>query len=42
MALGILILGERISWNEPVGAAVVFIGILLVQQRIRLPRRAIA
>lgn len=40
VALGILILGERISWNEPVGAAVVFAGILLVQQRIRLPRRA--
>ena len=40
VALGILILGERISWNEPVGAAVVFAGILLVQQRIRLPHRA--
>lgn len=40
VALGILILGERISWNEPVGAAVVFAGILLVQQRIHLPHRA--
>ncbi|MDQ1083472.1 drug/metabolite transporter (DMT)-like permease [Microbacterium proteolyticum] len=40
VALGILVLGERISWNEPVGAAVVFLGILLVQQRLRLPRRA--
>ncbi len=39
VALGILVLGERISWNEPVGAAVVFLGILLVQQRLRLPRR---
>jgi len=40
VALGIVVLGETISWNEPVGAAVVFLGILLVQQRIRLPRRA--
>jgi drug/metabolite transporter (DMT)-like permease len=40
VALGILILGERISWNEPVGAAVVFLGILLVQQRLRLSRRS--
>lgn len=40
VALGILVLGERISWNEPVGAAVVFLGILLVQQRVRLGRRA--
>ncbi|SDO57448.1 Permease of the drug/metabolite transporter (DMT) superfamily [Microbacterium sp. ru370.1] len=40
VGLGILVLGERISWNEPVGAAVVFLGILLVQQRLRLPRRA--
>lgn len=42
VALGILVLGERISWNEPVGAAVVFLGILLVQQRLRLPRRVAA
>ncbi len=40
VALGILVLGERISWNEPVGAAVVFAGILLVQRRLRLPSRA--
>jgi drug/metabolite transporter (DMT)-like permease len=40
VALGVLVLGERISWNEPVGAAVVFVGILLVQQRLRMPRRA--
>lgn len=42
VALGILVLEERISWNEPVGAAVVFLGILLVQQRLRLPLRATA
>nr|WP_206687672.1 DMT family transporter [Microbacterium yannicii] len=37
--LGILILGETISWNEPVGALVVFLGILLAQDRLRLRRR---
>ena len=36
--LGILILGETISWNEPAGALVVFLGILLAQDRLR--RRA--
>ncbi|WP_082485034.1 DMT family transporter [Microbacterium sp. Leaf151] len=41
VALGVLVLGERISWNEPVGAAVVFVGILLVQQRLRIPRRTL-
>lgn len=38
--LGIVVLGEQLTWNEPVGALVVFVGILLVQQRLRLPRRA--
>ncbi len=39
VALGILILGESISWNEPVGALVVFLGILLAQDRLhRRPR----
>jgi drug/metabolite transporter (DMT)-like permease len=36
VALGILILGEHLTWNEPVGAAVVLAGILLTQQRVRL------
>ena len=39
VALGTLILGEQISWNEPVGALVVFLGILLAQNRLALPRR---
>jgi drug/metabolite transporter (DMT)-like permease len=39
VALGTMILGEQISWNEPVGALVVFLGILLAQDRLRLPRR---
>lgn len=36
VALGILVLGEHLTWNEPVGAVVVFAGILLTQQRVRL------
>ncbi len=36
VALGILVLGETLSWNEPVGALVVLGGILLTQQRVRL------
>lgn len=39
VVLGVLILGERLSWNEPVGALVVFLGILLAQNRLRLRRR---
>ena len=38
VALGILVLGESLSWNEPVGAVIVFLGILLAQDRLR--RRA--
>ena len=36
VALGILVLGEHLTWNEPVGAAVVLAGILLTQQRVRV------
>ncbi|WP_431245805.1 DMT family transporter [Leifsonia xyli] len=36
VALGILVLGEHLTWNEPVGAVVVLAGILLTQQRVRL------
>ena len=36
VTLGILILHEDVSWNEPVGALIVFAGILLAQNRIRL------
>lgn len=37
--LGIVLLGESLSWNAPVGALLVFLGILLAQGRLRLPRR---
>lgn len=39
VVLGILILGETLSWNEPVGALVIFLGILLAQNRLRGRRR---
>lgn len=38
VVLGVLVLGETISWNEPVGALVVFLGILLAQGRLRRRR----
>jgi drug/metabolite transporter (DMT)-like permease len=34
--LGVFVLGDRLSWNEPAGAALVFLGILLTQRRRRL------
>lgn len=42
VALGIALLGEKLSWNEPVGAIVVFAGILLAQDRLRRPHRSTA
>jgi len=41
VVLGIAVLGERLTWNEPVGALVVILGILLVQERIRLRPRSV-
>ncbi len=40
VALGILLLGEQLTWNAPVGAALVFVGILFAQGRLRLRRKA--
>nr|WP_261798697.1 DMT family transporter [Microbacterium saccharophilum] len=39
VVLGVVLLGEHLSWNEPVGAAVVFLGILLAQDRLHLRAR---
>lgn len=43
VVLGMLVLHEPLHWNEPLGAAVVFVGILLAQDRLsalrRTPRR---
>lgn len=35
VVLGIIVLGEHLSWNEPAGALLVFLGILLAQNRLR-------
>lgn len=35
VTLGILVLGEPLTWNEPLGALLVFAGILLTQKRLR-------
>ncbi|MET1018136.1 MAG: DMT family transporter [Leifsonia flava] len=36
VVLGVLVLGETFSWHEPVGALLVFLGILLTQKRLRV------
>lgn len=38
VTLGILVLGEQLHWNEPVGAALVVLGILASQGRLRIRR----
>ena len=35
-ACGVLLLGEGIAWNEPVGALVVLLGVALSQGRVRV------
>ena len=40
--LGVVVLGETFSANQPAGAALVLVGILFTQQRIRLSRRRLA
>ena len=42
VVLGVLILSEPLTWNEPLGALVVMAGILLAQGRVRMPRRGVA
>jgi drug/metabolite transporter (DMT)-like permease len=38
VALGVFVLHEVLSWNEPLGAVLVLVGILFAQKRIRLRR----
>jgi len=38
VALGVMILAEQVSWNEPVGAVIVILGIAITQGRIRVAR----
>ena len=37
--VGIMFLGEHITWNEPVGALVVLVGAAIAQERINLSRQ---
>jgi drug/metabolite transporter (DMT)-like permease len=37
--LGVLLLGETISWNEPIGAAIVLLGAAVAQGRIRFNQK---
>jgi drug/metabolite transporter (DMT)-like permease len=39
-ALGVLVLGETLHWNQPAGTLVLFAGIAISQGRLRLPSRA--
>ncbi|WP_411155935.1 EamA family transporter [Microbacterium sp. NIBRBAC000506063] len=39
VVLGIVVLGEQLHWNEPVGAVLVLLGILLAQNRLAALRR---
>jgi drug/metabolite transporter (DMT)-like permease len=38
VVVGIIFLGEGITWNEPVGALVVLLGAAIAQERIRIKR----
>lgn len=40
VVLGFLVLGETLSWHEPVGAVLVLAGILFTQKRVKVRRRA--
>jgi drug/metabolite transporter (DMT)-like permease len=35
--LGVAVLSEGLSWNQPVGAAVVLVGVALTQGRLSRP-----
>lgn len=37
--VGIIFLGEKITWNEPVGALVVLIGAAIAQERLKISRQ---
>jgi drug/metabolite transporter (DMT)-like permease len=38
-AVGVLLLGERVSWNEPLGGLIVLAGVAVAQGRLRMVRR---
>ncbi len=39
VVMGILFLGEKITWNEPIGALVVLFGAAIAQERIKIAKR---
>lgn len=39
---GVLLLAEPLSWHQPVGGAIVLLGVAVAQGRIRLPRARVA
>lgn len=38
--LGVIVLGESLTWNLPVGALIVLLGVAIAQGLVRLPRRS--
>jgi drug/metabolite transporter (DMT)-like permease len=38
VVVGVLFLGERVSWNEPIGGAIVLLGAAIAQGRVKLNR----
>jgi drug/metabolite transporter (DMT)-like permease len=39
IVLGVLVLGETFTWNQPAGALLVMLGIVFTQGRVKLPAR---
>lgn len=42
VVLGVLVLGEHLSWNEPIGGLIVLAGIVLAQNGVRLRAQRVA
>ncbi|MBB4930966.1 drug/metabolite transporter (DMT)-like permease [Lipingzhangella halophila] len=40
IALGVLVAGEALTWNQPVGAAIIIVGAALCHGSLRSPRRS--
>jgi drug/metabolite transporter (DMT)-like permease len=40
IAAGSIFLGEPLEWYQPVGGAIVLLGVAISQGRVRLPRRS--
>jgi drug/metabolite transporter (DMT)-like permease len=42
VAAGSLFLSEPLAWYQPVGAAIILLGVAIAQGRLRLPRQVTA